>query len=169
MQELINALEQSPTADYLLDTCFLLHMIEKGHTHQLTDFCRANKVGMSSFNLAELDKVHHRLDGTIKHHIRDFLKQKAVSCVPVGVEPGDWEGERNYVRGFDDKMLKLVPDASDAVLLVLALKINANVLTRDKHHIFTTLAENYIKYYGIEVLNGLPGNKEDQKNKRLKF
>lgn len=156
MQELIDSLDRSSGVDYLIDTSFLLHMVKEEQTHHLIDFCKSNKVGISSFNLAEIDKVHHKLDGTVNHHLRDFLKQKLVSCVPVEVKPGDWAGERNYVRGFDEKMLKLIPDASDAVLLVLALKIKANVLTRDKHHIFTTSAENYLKYYGIEVLNGLP-------------
>ena len=157
MQELIEGLEKGSDVDYLLDTCFLLYILRKEKTGSLISFCKSNKVGMSSFNLAEIDRVHHRLEGTMKHHLRDFLKQKLVYNVPVDVRPGEWEQERSYVRDFDEKILQLVPDASDAVLLVQALKIKANVLTRDKHHLFTTVAENYLNEYGIEVLNGLPG------------
>ncbi|MBW2968399.1 hypothetical protein KY362_08015, partial [Candidatus Woesearchaeota archaeon] len=67
------------------------------------------------------------------------------------VSPGDREGEKSYVQRFDPEILRLVPDASDAVLLVLALKIRADVLTKDKHHLFTTAAENYLKEYGVRV------------------
>ena len=156
MQEIIDALEKSFSVNYLIDTCFLIHMLENNQAHHLLRFCQSKRAGISSFNLEELNKIHHKLERNVKHRLRTFLKEKAVCCVPVEVRPGEWTAERNYVRGFDDKLLKTVPDASDAVLLVLALKIKANVLTRDKHHIFTTQAENYLKYYGIEVLNSLP-------------
>ena len=156
MQELIDNLENNSSVDYLLDTCFVFYILKKEKTHQLLEFCRKNKVGMSSFNLAEINHVHHRLDGTLNHHLRNFLKQKVVSCVPVGVIPGDREAERRFVSEFDEKLLHIVPDPSDAVLFVQALQIHATVLTRDKHHLFTTRAENYINEYGIEVLNNFP-------------
>lgn len=156
MQELIDGLERNSKVDYLLDTCFLFYSLEHGHTKKLLDFCGSHSVGMSSFNLSEVDHVHHRLKGTMNHHLRDFLKQKVVSCVPVGVVPGDRDGERKYVAEFDEKLLHIVPDASDAVLFVQALRVGANVLTRDKHHLFTAVAENYSEKYGIEVLNEIP-------------
>lgn len=159
MQELIDSLEKSSKVDYLLDTCFLLYALEKEKAKQLLEFCGSNSVGISSFNLDEINHVHHKLDGTINHHLRKFLKSRAVCCVPVAVRPGDREGERKYVADFEEKVLQLVPDPSDAVLLVLALNIHANILTRDKHHLFTTAAENYLGEYGIEVLNGLPEKK----------
>lgn len=155
MQELIDSLDVKDKVDYLLDTCFVLHTIGKDHTKKLVKFCETHSVGMSSFNLQEIDHVHHRLDGTLNHHLRDFLKKKLVSCVPVGVSPGDREGERAYVAAFDEKLLHIVPDASDAVLLVQALQLRANVLTKDKHHLFTVDAENYISEYGIKVMKEL--------------
>jgi len=156
MQELIDSLKRSSKVDYLLDTCFLLHEIQHGRGHALQHFCEENSVGMSSFNLAEVEHVHHRLKGTVNHHLRDFLKSKCVSCVRVSVSPGDRLGEKEYVSAFDPKILMHVPDPSDAVLLVQALKIGATVLTRDKHHLFTAVVENYSKDYNVEVLNDLP-------------
>ncbi len=152
MQELVDSLEITEKVDYFLDTCFLLYAIEKDHTKKLVSFCKSHSVGMSSFNLAELVHVHHRLNGTLNHHLRDFLKLKIVSCVPVCVAPGDRAGERAYVGAFDPKLLHVVPDASDAVLLVQALRIGAKVLTKDKHHLFTTVAENYSEKCGIEIM-----------------
>ena len=155
MQELVDSLDVKKKVDYLLDTCFVLHTIENNHTKKLVDFCKSHNVGMSSFNLLELVHVHHRLNGTVNHHLRDFLKQKVVCCVPVCVAPGDRAGERAYVGAFDPKLLHVVPDASDAVLLVQALKIGASVLTKDKHHLFTAVAENYSEKYGIEIIKEL--------------
>ncbi|MBW2963858.1 hypothetical protein KY363_00210, partial [Candidatus Woesearchaeota archaeon] len=136
MRELIDSLDTSSKADWLVDTCFLFHHIEKGHTRQLVDFCRKNSVGMTSFNLAEIEHVHHRLTGTVNHHVRDFLKQKVIVNVPVPVMPGERGKEKSFVSEYDSGLLRIVPDASDAVLLVQAIKIHANVLTRDKHHLF---------------------------------
>jgi hypothetical protein len=147
MRELIETLDTDSHADYLIDTCFLFYMLEKGHTKQLLDFCRSNKVGMTSFNLAEVEHVHHRLKGVMNHHVRDFLKQKVIVNVPVGVL---------FVQEYDPELLRIVPDASDAVMLVAAMKLGANVLTRDKHHVFTVGCGNHIQQKGIVVLNDLP-------------
>jgi len=156
MQEIVDSLDKKERVDYLLDTCFVLYNLEKGHAKNLISFCKANSVGMSSFNLSELVHVHHHLKGTSNHHLRDFLKQKVVCCVPVSVNPGDRAGEREYVSAFDEKLLHIVPDASDAVLFVQALRVGANVLTRDRHHVFTAAAENYAHSHNIEVLNEIP-------------
>ena len=156
MRELIDSLDTSSRVDYFLDTCFLLHMIQKGHTKQLINFCKDNKVGMSSFNLDEIDHVHHRLTGTVNHHLRDILKKKIFSKVIVDVHPGDREAERQYVQDLDKDILRIVPDPSDAVLFVQALKMRASLLTKDKHHLFTTGAENYLQEYGIKVYKELP-------------
>lgn len=156
MQELIDALEESPNVDYLVDTCFLIDVFEKGIVKEFEKFCADNDVGMSSFNLAELNHLHHKLGGKESHHIRDFLKKKVISRVDVMPVPGNQTSERQYVADFDDELLKIVHDPSDAVLLTLALKIRANVLTKDKHHLFTTAAENYLKEYRIQVLKELP-------------
>lgn len=156
MRELIDALETDSKADWLIDTCFLFHTIDKGHTKRLIEFCRKNNVGMTSFNLAEVEHVHQHLSGTLNHHIRDFLKQKLIVQVPVPVMPGERMREKMFVSEYDPALLEKVRDASDAVLLVAALQAHANVLTRDKHHLFTTACENHVNGAGIAVLNEFP-------------
>ena len=154
MKDIIDALPKTESADFLLDTCFLIYEFKRGNTKQLKEFCENNAVAMSSFNLEELDHVIKKFPGPISHHIRDFLKEKIISNVPTPVHPGEREAEHDYVTKFDPKLLELVPDPSDAVLCVLAAKIKADILTRDRHHIFTAVAENYSDAF--RVLNKLP-------------
>lgn len=156
MKELIVSLPTALRVDYLIDTCFLIHAFEGGHSKQMLEFCSSKKVGMSSFNLEELDHVSHRLKGTEDHHIREFLKSGKLFRIDVPVHPGDREGEMSFVEAYDHEILRRVPDPSDAVLLVLALKMGANILSRDRHHVFTALAENYSEAKGIEILNVFP-------------
>jgi len=155
MQELVDSLDVCSGAEYLIDTCFLIHAFEAGKVHELEALCQQHKVAMSSFNLHELVLKHHKLHGTLSHHIRDFLKKKMISNIHIGIEPGERFKEKDFVNQFDPKILQIVRDPSDAIILVLALKLRANILTRDKHHLFTTGAENYLHEYGIQVLNEL--------------
>lgn len=156
MQQLIDALPEAKEAEYLLDTCFVLYELDRGHTKRLEELCRERPVAMTSFNLAELEHVSHRLDGTRNHRLRDFLKRARLGRVDVAVAPGDWDGERSYVSAIDPHILELVPDASDAVLFAAAVRIGASVLTRDRHHVFTAAAENYANSHSISVLNTFP-------------
>ena len=156
MKEIINSLEQSNNVEYLLDTCFFVYMFQNDHVSKLTDFCKENKVAMSSFNLNELNHIHHNFPGQMNHHIRKFLKEKLIFNAPVNVYPGDREGEKNYIKNFDEHILSIVPDPSDAVLFVQAIKINADILTKDKHHIFTAIAENYSNKFNVNVLKEYP-------------
>jgi hypothetical protein len=156
MKELINRLDKAKKADYLLDTCFLIYEHEQGRTKELNDFCSSNKVGMTSFNLSELEHAVKKMPGPISRHVRQFLKQKLVKRIEVGVVPGDREGEKKYVTEFDPKVLEVVPDPSDAVMFVLALKIKADILTRDRHHVFNCAAENYSNNYRIKIRNKIP-------------
>lgn len=155
MQELVDSLDVCSGAEYLIDTCFLIHSFEIGKVHELEALCQQHKVAMSSFNLHELVLKHHKLHGTVSHHIRDFLKKKLIYNIPIDVQPGERDKERDFVQQFDSRILEIVRDPSDAIILVLALKLHANILTRDKHHLFTTGAENYLQEYGIKVLNEL--------------
>ncbi|MBW2967569.1 hypothetical protein KY362_03720, partial [Candidatus Woesearchaeota archaeon] len=104
MKELISELDEEVNVDYLLDTCFVMHCVEHDHMKKLTDFCESHDVGMSSFNLEELDHVHHNLKGNQSHHLREFLKSKCISRVSVRVSPGDREGEVSYVQSFDPEI-----------------------------------------------------------------
>ena len=156
MKELIESLEKTSEIDYLLDTCFFIHVFKNDLSKKLVGFCEKNKVGMSSFNFNELLHVHHHFPGQMNHHIRFFLKQKLMYNMPVNVQPKDHESERKYVREFDNTILKIIQDPSDAVLFVLAIKVKADVLTKDKHHIFTAIAENYSNKYNVNILKEFP-------------
>jgi predicted nucleic acid-binding protein len=59
------------------------------------------------------------------------------------------------VHGIDPELIQLVPDHSDAVIAALAYKIKANILTRDKHHLFTVELKNYFSKQGITVQNNM--------------
>lgn len=152
MRRLLDALEKGSDVNYLIDTCFLIYCLEKDKMKELESFCSENSVGLSSFNAAELDHIHGRFPGPLNRHLRNFLKQKLIKLVEVDVVPGQRAKEKKYVESFDPAMLKQVHDPSDAVLLSLAAKIRADVLTRDKHHLFTVDVENYLSEYGIKVL-----------------
>ncbi|NTV23696.1 MAG: PIN domain-containing protein [Nanoarchaeota archaeon] len=152
MKDLIDALPVAESVEYLLDTCFLIDIMKKGKIKQLEWFCAINKTGMTSFNLEEVVHVHHKLKGDASHQLRTFFKQKLISNVKVPVSPGNRIGEVEYVNESYDWVLKIIPDPSDAVLIATALRINASVLTKDRHHIYTAVAENK----GIKVLKELP-------------
>ena len=157
MKELIDSLEKTDRVNYLIDTCFFVNVFTSRNVKELVNFCKENKVGMSSFNLEEFNHIHHNLQGHIVHHVRDFLKEKIMFNSPVNVTPGNKEAERVYVESFDDKILSVISDPSDAVLFVQAIKTQADILTKDRHHIFTAAAENYSEEYNIKVMNEFPG------------
>lgn len=156
MKELFENLPEAEQVDFLLDTCFLVHVFSKDHIHRIGEFCRQHKVGISSFNIEEFLHMHHKMPGQENHHIRSFLKGKLLFRVPVPVHPGNREEERSYVMGFDPEILKDIRDPSDAVLFALAVKVHADILTRDRHHVFTALAENYAQEHRIKVYNEFP-------------
>ena len=156
MRELIEGLERADKVSYLLDTCFLIHEFTRGRVKELEEFCLNESVGMSSFNLLELDHVVHKLPGPLSRHLRGFLKKKLVKLVYVSVVPGDRSGEKEFVDSFDPKILSIVSDPSDAVMFVQALKIRADILTRDRHHVFNCAAENFSDLYGVKVMNKYP-------------
>lgn len=155
MQELIDELPESSDVEYLIDTCFLAYCFQHNKEKQLLEFCKKNKVGMSTFNLAEFVHMHHKLHSE-NHQVRKFLKEKILYRVPIDINPGEREKERQYVEEFNTKIMEIVKDASDAVLFVLAIKIRANILTRDKHHVFNAVAENYFNEWNEKILNGFP-------------
>ncbi|MGE0793001.1 MAG: PIN domain-containing protein [Candidatus Woesearchaeota archaeon] len=139
---------------YILDTCFIFHFLNQDEK-QLIDFCENNQVFITSFNLEEIEFNLHKMSHFIKTRWRDFLKLEKFSILTIPVHPGNPNQEREYVSEFDEKLLEIISDPSDAVILVTAIKNKANILTRDKHHLFTVNLENYLDGYGIEVLNNL--------------
>lgn len=131
----------------LVDTCFLLREIEKGRENQLLklDFV------MTSFNLEELMYVVKHIDHSLKAKIRHFLGRKRFKILELPIHPGNIEHEREFVNSVDPKLLSLVHDPSDAVLLAAAITTRSNILTKDKHHLFTQNLKNYISKYEISV------------------
>ncbi len=156
MKTLIESLDTNENVDYLLDTCFFVHSFTSDRVKPLVKFCKNNKVGMTTFNLEEFLHMHHKLKGHTNHHVRSFLKKKLISLVPIEVHPGQHDMEQKFVDKYDHEILKIIRDPSDAVLFAHAVQIGADILTRDKHHIFTAAAENYSEQHGIHIWNNFP-------------
>ena len=138
----------------VLDTCFIIYEIENQRESHLIDFCENNLVILTSFTLEELEHVSKKL-GHEKRRVKDFLKRANINFVKVPISPGDVDGERAYVDSFDEDLLSRVHDPSDAILVVAAIKSGSDILTRDKHHLFTSVLENKLKEYDIKVFNDL--------------
>lgn len=153
MKQLFDKLEKNERCDYLIDTCFFIHSFVHDHDRKLMDLCRNKQVGMTSFNIEEFLHMHHKLKGHTNHRIRSFLKSKVMVNATVDVSPGDRAGEKRYVEMIDPGILKVIEDPSDAVLFAYAYSIDADILTKDKHHIFTAGAENFSK---VRVLKEFP-------------
>ncbi len=135
----------------LLDTCFFIHTFEHQKEHQLKDLVAAKSVGMTSFNVEEFLYKEHVVDERVREYARKFLKTHPITIIDINVHPGNLIQEREFIRTADPEILKDVPDASDAVLIAVAIKTRSTVLTKDKHHLFTTKLENYLNKHGIAV------------------
>lgn len=140
---------------YLIDTCFLIYELKEGNTKKLETFCKENEVFITDFTLKELKYVEHKLPN-IKHFVEHFLKENLLSYFETNINPGEWKKEKEYLNDADENILKKVSDASDGVIVAAAIKLRANILTRDKHHIFTTNLENELTKYQIKVLDTFP-------------
>ncbi|MGV8141455.1 MAG: PIN domain-containing protein [Candidatus Woesearchaeota archaeon] len=135
----------------LLDTCFFIHTFENQHEHQLKELMKIYSVAMTTFNAEEFLLKEHVVDERVREYVRKFLKKYPIILINVNVHPGDRESEKRFVNGVDDELLKDIPDASDAVLIAAAIKTKSNVLTKDKHHLFTVKLENYLNKHGLGV------------------
>ncbi|RME32050.1 hypothetical protein D6789_00770 [Candidatus Woesearchaeota archaeon] len=151
MKELFRELRHVPLAAanglLLLDTCFIVSMAEQ----QRLDEVRGPRIATTSFNLGELDHIHHHLHGNVKHALRSFLKRGDLIVVDIPVVPGERERERAFVQSIDASLLREIPDASDAVLAAVALATKSDILTKDKHHLFTTVLKDHFMKYGVRV------------------
>ncbi len=152
MKELFASLQRVPMTQarhlVLLDTCFVIDLAEKRKLHKLSHV----PLAITSFNLEELEHVARRLHDKTKEELRHFFKQHPdMTVVDVPVHPGERETEHSFVEGIDASLLQKVPDASDAVLIAAAIVTKSNVLTKDKHHLFTAQLENYLHAYDIQV------------------
>ena len=147
MKELFEALEHVSSGEgfVFLDTCFLFDLFDREKK-----LIKGYNYAVSSFNVEELISISHRLHKD-KVAIRRLLKEHSFVVFDIDVHIGDFESEKKYVKSVDNELLKLIPDASDAVLLALAVLTKSIVLTKDKHHLFTVQLENFIDRYGIKV------------------
>ncbi|MBI3033047.1 hypothetical protein HYY69_06240 [Candidatus Woesearchaeota archaeon] len=156
MKELLDALSKINLAKaknlVLIDTCFLVHCMDKGFNKKLTGI---PNLALTSFNAEELLHIHHHLHHNINKSLRSFLKQAKFQFVDLPVHPGNRLEEISFVGDIDRQLLMHVHDPSDAVLIAAAIATKSDVLTRDKHHLFTVELENFLDKYGISVYNEL--------------
>lgn len=155
MMKMSNAPETFRTKkSVMLDTCFIIHEIKMQKEARLIEFCKNNTVLINTFNLEELKKVSKKL-GHEKKRLKHFLENAEYNIIDVPIHLGDFELEREYINTFDDNLLKKIKDPSDGVLVVCAIKSGSNIITRDKHHLFTEQLEEEMQKYGLLVYNDI--------------
>ncbi|MGV8086422.1 MAG: PIN domain-containing protein [Candidatus Woesearchaeota archaeon] len=135
----------------LIDTCFFIHTFEHQKDAKLKELVQKFDVAMTSFNVEEFLFKEHSVDERVREYARKFLKSHPITIINIDVHPGNRISEKEFVNNADPDLLAEVPDASDAVLMAVAIKTKSTVLTKDKHHLFTVKLENYLKKYNIEV------------------
>lgn len=142
----------------LLDTSFLVYELKR-NPRALSEFCKDNFVLITDFNLSELESLG-RHDHGIKRLAKKFLEKNLVKTLLTKIVIGDWEGEKQYASSTDTDLLKHVYDPSDAVLVAAAIRSRSDVLTRDKHHLFTAELENKLSEYNIKIFNDITSFQE---------
>lgn len=151
----ISILDALLDKSYILDTCFLIYEIEKGNTRKLENFCKENACYLNSFNVEELEKVERRIPN-IKHAVESFLKKKLIKIIKLDIHIGDVNTEKLFAEDTDKELLKKIADPSDAVMVAAGIQTKSDILTRDKHHVFTIEVEKEISKFGIKILNTFP-------------
>jgi hypothetical protein len=152
MKELLDAMPRTSKRNLvLLDTCFFIDIFQNGHENDLVKLCKVHDVAMTSFNALELVRVLRRLP-KVRDRIHQFLKNKPkLFIVEVPVVPGDHKAEVDYVASVDPYLAQDIPDPSDAVLVACAIRLHSQILTKDKHHLFTVLLQNYVQRWDIRI------------------
>ncbi len=141
---------------YLIDTCYFYDAFAK-HEKEFIKFCQENAVGLTSFNVGEVLFHAHDVNHHIRNRIRAAIKNKLnLVVIDVDVVPGKPIAEKEFVTKYDQPLVNIIPDPSDAVLAAVATSIGAHVITRDKHHLFTSKLENYFAEKGLKVYNNIP-------------
>lgn len=133
----------------LFDTCAIIHLFENNKEKELLNENNA----VCSFNRDELIKVmhRHRINEHLRHRIRKFFEKNKIKIIEVPVTPGNEIEEKVYADSIDRELLKLIPDPSDAVLAACAMENRANIVTRDRHHLYTAKLENLFNKFNIKV------------------
>ncbi|MFP4403414.1 MAG: PIN domain-containing protein [Candidatus Woesearchaeota archaeon] len=131
----------------LFDTCFFIDIIKKDKHSTIKNI----NFSMTSFNIEELIHVTHSIKHNLKHKVRDFFKEKQIDILNIDVSLGQIKKQRDFINNIDENLLKHIHDPSDAVLVASAIKTNSVILTKDKHHLFTSELENFISKYNIKI------------------
>lgn len=158
MKELFANLERikKGSIDVLVDTCFFYYVFTHQHDSAFIDFCNTHIVALTSFNVEETLYHSHDVSHEFREHFRHAIKKGLrLFVVDIPVNPGNALAEKLFVEKIDNRLLQLIPDPSDAVLIAAAKIYNADVLTKDKHHLFTTKLENYLSENNLKVYNNL--------------
>lgn len=158
MKEIFDGLKRTTKNNLvLLDTCFIIDEFYHHREKELATFAKENKVAITSFNAEELIHVLPRKvkDKSVKERVRKFFKNTDINILEIPVHPGSHEAELAYVQNIDPYLAQDVPDASDAVLVATAVKTHSTVVTKDKHHLFTVILENYLQRWGLKVIKNL--------------
>ncbi|MEA3378386.1 MAG: hypothetical protein U9Q69_01980 [Nanoarchaeota archaeon] len=153
MKELLKNIEKidiHAKRKILLDTCFLIDAVSK---HE--DLDKLSNAALTSFNIEEILFIEHKLGHEIKKGLRRFFKKANFKILEVPVHPGNPKSEKNFVASVDKELLEKIRDPSDAVLIAAAILTNSLILTKDKHHLFTTKLENFLNKYNIKVLKDI--------------
>lgn len=148
----INELKYKRTV--LLDTCFIIYELDNGKEKKLENFLKNHEAYITSFNFLELKHVAHKQEH-IHKALKRLLDSDTLKVISIDVKPGEREKEVIYANKTDSKILQIIQDPSDAVLIAAAIKSRSDVLTRDKHHIFKAVLENQLKEYKIQVYNDI--------------
>jgi len=160
IKELLKKLPQitlKDKIDYLIDTCFFIWIFENHKDKKFEQFLKKNKCAITSFNAEELIHVTHRIHDKLKESERRFFNHKAnLYLLQIPVHPGDKEKEKQFVTSIIQGFNCIEHDPSDAVLLAVAIKINSDILTRDKHDLFNAHLSNCIKKYNVKIFNTFP-------------
>ncbi|MFT4304032.1 MAG: PIN domain-containing protein [Candidatus Woesearchaeota archaeon] len=134
----------------LIDTCAFIHHFDH---HEKIELLKKEDFVITSFNFKELLFIEHKLSEKIKESINKYLKKEKIIVVEINVNPGNVEEEKKYVNSIEPDILHIIHDPSDAVLYATALEIGSDIITRDKHHIYTQAAEKFGNKYGISIRN----------------
>lgn len=154
MKELFDSLPRTSSADWLIDTCFLYYIFQHQKEKELIDFCKQHSVAITSFTVEELLYHMHDVKHIVRERLRHLIKESALlAVIDVDVHPGEIDQEIGFVVGVDEQLIHLIPDHSDAVVAAVAVRVGANILTRDKHHLFTTVLSDYLHEKNLTVQN----------------
>lgn len=137
----------------LLDTCFLANALS--NSNELVKLKQIKRLAMTSFNAEEFIHIERKLHHEARKAARKFLEENLITIIDINVHPGEWKKEKSFVNDIEPKLLATIEDASDAVLAAVALVTTSNILTKDRHHLFTAALENLSKDYSIKVCKEL--------------